>query len=214
MESIMKTLELTAKNLNKNNIKAYIVSNKDEVVTLISKLISKGSVVSNGGSMSLKECGVIDLLSNGDYNYIDRTAIDSYEAYTKTFSADAYFCSSNAVTENGELYNVDGNSNRISAIAYGPKSVIMVVGYNKIVKNLDEAVARVKKIAAPKNCVRLSSKTYCEKKGQCISCIDENNEMISGCDSDTRICCNYLVCARQRHKDRIKVILVPEELGY
>lgn len=81
------------------------------------------------------------------------------------FSTDAYFTSANAITENGELYNVDGNSNRIAAIAYGPESVIVVAGYNKIVKNLDEAINRVKSTAAPANTVRLNCKTYCNETG-------------------------------------------------
>lgn len=214
MKEIMELLKRTAENLEKNNMKAYIVNSKEEVPELVKKLINKGDVVSNGGSESLKECGVIELLSNGDYNYIDRTKMDPREAYIKAFSANHYFCSSNAITENGELYNVDGNSNRIAAIAYGPESVIMIVGYNKIVKDIDEAVKRVKTIAAPKNCIRLDINSYCKSKGQCKSYINENPEICDGCGSDTRICCNYLISARQRHKDRIKVILVPEELGY
>ncbi len=214
MNDIMKVLKTTAKNLEKNNIKTYIVDNIDEVTDLIKKLIKKGDTVSNGGSESLKECGVIDLLRSGDYSFIERAQSDPKEACIKAFSADVYFCSSNAVTENGELYNVDGNSNRIAAIAYGPDSVIMVVGYNKIVKNIDEAINRVKTICAPKNCERLEVNSYCNSKGQCMSCQNENPNICDGCNSDTRICCNYLISARQRHKDRIKVILVPEVLGY
>ncbi len=214
MNDIMKLLKTTAKNLEKNNIKTYIVDNKDGVADLIKKLIKKGDTVSNGGSESLKQCGIINILNSGDYNYIDRTKLEPKEAYIKAFSADAYFCSSNAITENGELYNVDGNSNRIAAIAYGPDSVIMVVGYNKIVKNIDEAINRVKTICAPNNCRRLEVNSYCNSKGQCMSYLNENPEICDGCNSDTRICCNYFISARQRHKDRIKVILVPEVLGY
>ncbi len=214
MNDILKLINSTAKNLEKNNIKTYIVNNKDEVADLIKKLIKKGDTVSNGGSESLKQCGIIDLLKSGDYNFIDRTQLEPKEAYIKAFSADAYFCSSNAITENGELYNVDGNSNRIAAIAYGPDSVIMVVGYNKIVKNIDEAINRVKAICAPKNCERLEVNSYCKSKGQCMSYLNQSSEICDGCNSDTRICCNYLISARQRHKDRIKVILVPEVLGY
>ncbi len=173
MNDIMKALKTTAKNLEKNNIKTYIVDNKDGVADLIKKLIKKGDTVSNGGSESLKQCGIIDILNSGDYNYIDRTKLEPKEAYIKAFSADAYFCSTNAITENGELYNVDGNSNRIAAIAYGPDSVIMVVGYNKIVKNIDEAINRVKTICAPNNCRRLEVNLYCNSKGQCMSYLNE-----------------------------------------
>ena len=111
--------------------------------------------------------------------------------------------SSNAVTEEGELYNVDGNSNRVAALAYGPDSVIVVAGCNKIVPDIAAAVERVKKIAAPVNATRLHCSTPCAKTGECMNC-----------HSDGRICCNYLVSAQQRHQDRIKVILVGEELGY
>ena len=134
--------------------------------------------------------------------------------YRKTFSADAYFASSNAITENGELYNVDGNSNRVAAILYGPASVILVCGYNKIVKNIDEAIDRVKRVAAPGNTIRLNIDAPCSKLGKCISADKEDAELCSGCKSDRRICCNYVVCAQQRHKDRIKVIIIGEEYGY
>ena len=214
MNEIMNLLKATSKNLEKNNIKTFICNNKEEVTELVKKLLPKGCTVANGGSESLKQCGVIDLLKSGDYNFIDRAQSDPKEACIKAFSADVYFCSSNAITENGELYNVDGNSNRIAAIAYGPDSVIMVVGYNKIVKNIDEAIKRVKTLCAPENCERLNINTYCRSKGQCMSYTNENPYICDGCNSDTRICCNYLISARQRHKDRIKVILVPEKLGY
>lgn len=213
-EIIQKRIEKTAKNLRGNNMEAYIVNSKDEVVPLVKKLINKGDTISTGGSISLKETGVMDLLKSGDYNFIDRTVLTPEETLIKTCIADEFMCSSNAITENGELYNVDGNSNRVSAIAYGPKSVIMVVGYNKIVSNIDEAIIRVKKIAAPANTIRLNIDTYCHEKGECISLSDKNCDMCSGCKSDSRICCNYLISSRQRHKNRIKVILVGDKLGY
>ena len=133
-----------------------------------------------------------------------------------SFSADVYLCSSNAVTENGELYNVDGNSNRTAAILYGPKSVIMVVGINKIVRNLDEAVQRVKNVSAPANALRLSCGTFCSEKGYCVSLEGKKGgiELCSGCQTDARICCNYVVSARQRQRNRIKVLLVGQDLGY
>lgn len=212
-------IEKTIKNLKENNMEAYFCENKEAACALVRTLINKGDVISSGGSVTLKETGVYDIITSSDYNYLDRTAQgitqeQIEEVYRKTFSADAYFASSNAVTENGELYNVDGNSNRVSAILYGPKSVILVCGYNKIVKNIDEAVDRVKRIAAPCNTVRLNIDTYCGKMGKCVSADDENAELCSGCKSDKRICCNYVVCAQQRHKNRIKVIIIGEEYGY
>ena len=176
-------------------------------------------MISNGGSVTLKQTGIYDIISSADYNYLDRsregiTREEVEEVYRKTFSADAFFTSSNAVTENGELYNVDGNSNRVAAILYGPKSVVVVCGVNKLVKNIDEAVERVKTKAAPPNTVRLGIDTYCAKAGQCVSMNKENPELCEGCHGDGRICCNYVVCAQQRHVNRIKVIIINEELGY
>ena len=102
----------------------------------------------------------------------------------------------------------------IAAIAFGPKSVIIIAGYNKIVRNLEEAEIRVKRTAAPANCERLSCGTYCSVKGECVSLSKSDREICDGCESDDRICCNYLISAHQRHKGRIKVIIVGEELGY
>lgn len=213
-----KYIENTMANLEKNNIKAFYVENKSEVVPLIKTLLTKGETISCGGSMSLKECGVNDeILNSGDYDFIDRTGLtgeDVRECYGKAFMADTYFCSSNAVTEAGELYNVDGNSNRVACIVYGPRQVIMVVGKNKIVPTIDDAIARVKTVAAPLNTKRLDCATPCHATGECISLSKENPSMCDGCLSKDRICCSYVVSGWQRHKDRIKVIIVNEEIGY
>lgn len=218
-EETKSRIEKTIKNLKANKMDAYFCETKQDACELVKSLINKGDVISSGGSVTLKETGVYDIITSSDYNYLDRTAPgitqeQIEEVYRKTFSADAYFASSNAITENGELYNVDGNSNRVAAILYGPKNVILVCGYNKIVKNIDEAVDRVKRIAAPNNTVRLNIDTYCGKTGKCVSAEDDNAELCSGCKSDKRICCNYVICAQQRHKDRIKVIIIGEEYGY
>lgn len=210
-------IEKTIKNLEKNGFKPYFVETKDEVVPLIETLINKGESVSNGGSETLKECNVFDLIKNGDYDFIDRTVLEGDElrqSYLRAFGCDTYFCSSNAVTENGELYNVDGNSNRVACIVYGPKQVIMVVGVNKIVKDINEAITRVKECCAPLNTKRLNCKTPCAVTGKCISLNSENPLICDGCGSEQRICCNYVVSAKQRHKDRIKIIIVNENLGY
>lgn len=204
-------MENIIKNLEKNNITAFCVKTKADVVPLIETLLKPGETVALGGSMSLFECGVIDFLRNGKYNFIDRykDGVDVRKVYIDSFNADTYFCSCNAVTEDGLLYNVDGNSNRVAAICYGPKSVIMVVGTNKIVKNIDEAIARVKNIVAPKNANRLSCRTYCAETCTCVS-----DEIGNGCDSDSRICANYVVSGKQRTPGRIKIIFVEENVGY
>lgn len=210
----MKRVEKLIKNLEKNNMCGYYVDNRTAVVPLVSKILCDGDTIATGGSMSLFECGVIDHLRSGKYNFLDRykpglTPQQLQEIYMESFLADVYFSSSNAITDNGELYNVDGNSNRVAAICYGPKSVIIVVGWNKIVKDLDEAIARVKTIAAPKNGNRLSCDTFCKSTGRCVS-----DNMTVGCNSNDRMCSNYVVSSYQRQKNRIKVILVGENLGY
>lgn len=154
-------------NLEKNGIKPYFVENKDEVVPLVKTLINNGESVSCGGSVTLDETGVKALMQNGDYDFIDRTGLQGEklrQSYIKTFGCDTFFTSSNAVTENGELYNVDGNSNRVACIVYGPRQVIMIVGVNKIVKDIDEAIYRVKTVCAPMNTQRLDVKTLAIKQ--------------------------------------------------
>lgn len=212
-------MEKTAEALRKNNMEVYIVDNCKEAVCQVEALLKEGETISCGGSETLKESGIMDLMKSGKYNFLDRskaeTREDAEEIYRKTFFADTFLTSANAVTENGEIYNVDGNSNRVAAIAFGPKSVIFIVGVNKIVRCLDCAVKRVKDTAAPCNGVRLKTNTPCEKTGECISLSNGTGcNMTSGCQSEGRMCCNYLVSAHQRHKNRFKVILVNEELGY
>lgn len=215
----MPTVNKTLDALRKNNMQAYFCPTAEEVCPLVKTLINKGDTVTHGGSVTLQQTKIPALLSNGDYTYLDRdkpglTREEIEEIYRKAFFADVYFTSSNAITENGELYNVDGNSNRTAAILYGPKSVIVIAGYNKIVPDINEAIARVKYQAAPQNTVRLDCKTYCAKMGQCVSLNKEDSLLSDGCKSEARICCNYVVSAQQRHKDRIKVIIVGEQLGY
>ncbi len=210
-------LERTAKNLEANNMKCFIAETKEDVLPIVRELLSEGATVACGGSMTLAETGVTDLLRSGDYNFLDRSGKSHEEAekiYRAAFSADVYLCSSNAITEDGELYNVDGNSNRVAAICFGPKSVIIVAGRNKVVRTLNDAVTRVKRFAAPMNTARLGCETYCRSKGECMAAASGSENMTDGCHSDARICCSFVVSARQRIKDRIKVILVNEELGF
>lgn len=218
MEKDMKKIEKTMSSLQRNNMAAYYVETREEVVPLLKTLMKEGETVTHGGSETLKECGVIDLLNSGAYNYLDRSKAQSPEEvekiYRGAYTADTFLASSNAVTENGLLYNVDGNSNRVSAILYGPKQVIFICGYNKIVKDLDEAVTRLKGTAAPMNTKRLKCETYCYKEGECLAFGKDASYMCDGCRSPQRICCNYVVSAWQRRKDRMKIIIVGEELGY
>ena len=214
---IEKRINKTGENLRKNNMEFYYAETKEDVCPIVESLIKEGDVITNGGTVTMKECGLSELLNSPKYKYLDRSKMtpeEVAELYIKAFSADVYISSSNAITEDGVLYNVDGNSNRIAAIAFGPKSVIIIAGYNKIVKDLNEAEIRVKREAAPPNCVRLDCATYCKEKGECVSLSKADHQISDGCGGDGRICCNYLISAHQRHKNRIKVILVGEELGY
>lgn len=214
---ILNRINRTASALKKNNMDFFYAESKVDVLNVLSNILKTGDVVATGGSVTLDECGVIDFLRSDKYKYLDRAAIDQDkldQLYRASFNADAYICSSNAVTENGELYNVDGRCNRIAAISYGPKTVIIIVGYNKIVSNLDEAVNRVKSTAAPANVQRLTCATYCYEKGYCASGLNGMKNIAEGCASESRICSNYLISAHQREKGRIKVIIVGERLGY
>ncbi len=215
MALISKVME----NLESNNMKPYYCESSKVALETVRGLLCKGDTVACGGSVTLKQIGAEELLRSGDYNFLDRgregiTPEEIEEVYRGAFSADAYLMSTNALTERGELYNVDGNSNRVAALLYGPKSVIIVCGYNKIVANTDEAVKRVKEIAAPLNTKRLHTASYCEFQGECKSLSDDKSFMCDGCKGQGRICCNFVVSAQQRKKDRIKVIIVGEELGY
>ena len=206
--------------LESNNIKAVYVQTKAEVCEIVKAMLFDGAVITAGGSMSLKESGVWDIINSPEYDFRDRskqgiTEEERTKAYKAAIGCDFFFCSTNAVTENGELVNVDGNANRISSIAFGPKKVIMIVGVNKIVKDIDEGFLRVKKIAAPKNGVRLKTGTPCEKTGRCIA-LEKNADpfVTDGCRCKTRMCADYLISAFQREKDRINVIFCGENLGY
>ena len=206
METVWQRMERTADALRKNNMEATCVKTAQDVVPVVRSLLHPGDVVSNGGSVSLAETGVMDLLRSGEYRFLDREGLSGDElgrVYRDAFSADAYFASANAVTDAGEIFNVDGNGNRVAAIAFGPKKVILVVGCNKLVADLHEAETRLETLAAPANTKRLSCATPCRETGVCAHC-----------HSPARVCCTYTVQRFQRQKGRIHVILVAEPLGF
>lgn len=215
-------IEKTLKALERNNMQGFYAETVDEARELALSLIPVGSTVANGGSVTLKEIGLLESIDKGDYTFIDRslakTPEELKEVYRKCFSADVYLSSTNALTTDGVLYNVDGTGNRIAAITYGPESIIIVVGKNKIVDSLSAAVERVKAIAAPPNCKRLSKETPCRKTGECIACKNSDStktdNILDGCGSPARICRDFLFTGVQAVKNRIKVIIVNEDLGY
>ena len=211
-------IKRTVEALKRNRFDARVVAHASEIPALIESLVEEGQTVAHGGSQTLKECGVIDLLSSGKYHFIEHGAgmskEQAWEADHAALSADWYFMSANAITENGELYNVDGNSNRVAALCYGPRHVVVVAGSNKIVRDLDEAVIRMKTLAAPANAIRLGCRTYCAQRGECVSLTAAAPLLADGCSSPDRICCSYVVTSFQRVPDRITVILTPESLGF
>ena len=201
-------IKRTIKALENNNIDSYYVKDREQLINKIEQLVEKNSVVTCGGSVTLMETGVLDYLRKGSYKFLDRyveglTQQEIKQIYRAAFSADAYFTSSNAITEDGELFNVDGNGNRVAAMLYGPDKVIIIAGVNKIVPDLECAIERNRKIAAPANAKRLNKKTPCAKLGYCMEC-----------SSEDRICLEYTLIRKQRAKGRIHVIFLDENLGY
>ncbi len=209
-ERISRTMDA----LRRNKMKPYFVEIREELFETVRELIKNDKLITAGGSMTLKESGVTDLLMS-EYKgiYLDRSEgknpDEVGEIFRKAFVSDTFFSSSNAITEEGELYNVDGNGNRVSAMIFGPKQVIVVAGVNKIVKDRNAAILRVEELTAPKNAARLNCQTPCAKTGKC-------EKLTAGvpCASPARICCSYVFLGQQRVPDRIKVILVNQELGY
>ncbi|MEG2500306.1 MAG: lactate utilization protein [Oscillospiraceae bacterium] len=203
-----KRIERTAAALEKAGFTTYCTDTAKDALSLIESLVPQNAICACGGSMSLSQAGVTALLQSGKYQYLDRaregiTAEEIGKVYRDTFSADYYFSSANAVTENGEIVNMDGNANRVAAITFGPSNVILLVGANKIVKNQDDAIRRIKEVAAPANAMRLGCKTPCAVTGKC-----------EDCHSPSCICCTMTVQRNSRPQGRIKVILVAESLGY
>ncbi len=198
--------EKAMENLRKNRIETFYVNNRDEALDLVKDIIPEGAVCRVGGSRTLHEAGIIELLEKGDYNFRDSHSVRPEEmpkVQREAFSADYFLASANAITEQGEIYNVDGIGTRVAPIIFGPENVILVVGTNKIVANMDEAVSRLEHLAAPANAQRIGCDTPCTKVGYCVHC-----------KNPQRICCSYVTLGYQRIPDRIKVIFVGEHLGY
>lgn len=188
------------------NMEAYYAETKEEALKKALELIPEGASVSWGGSMSIQEIGLTKALHEGNYEVYDRDLAKSPEEkqqiVLKGFECDYFLASSNAVSEDGILVNIDGRANRVAAIAFGPKNVLMIVGMNKVVKTEADAMSRAKNIAAPINAQRFG-KTPCAVTGECALC-----------KSPSCICCQTLVTRFSMEPKRIKIILVNEDLGF
>ncbi|WP_026504387.1 lactate utilization protein [Butyrivibrio sp. NC3005] len=207
-ENIFKRNELLAKKvisgLESRNMKGYYAQSKEEALKIALSLIPKKSKIAMGGALSAHEIGLVDELKNGDYNFIDRDkAADKRAAMLEGYDADFFLSSANAITEDGVLVNIDGNANRVSAIAQGPKKVLFIIGMNKVCDDVDGAMKRARNVAAPINAQRFGLSTPCAKTGSCMNC-----------KSPDTICCQFLITRFSRHADRISVIMVNDELGF
>ena len=206
-ENMRKRNEILAqtviKGLESRNMTGYYAADKEEAVKKALEVIGKGSTVAMGGCQSAHEIGLIQALEQGDYNYIDRSNMTPRESLMAAYDADVFLSSANAMTNDGIMVNIDGNSNRVSCIAQGPKKVVFIVGMNKICSDLDEAMKRARNVAAPANAQRFDVKTPCKVTGKCADC-----------KSPDTICCQFLITRYSRHEGRIHVILVNDTLGY
>lgn len=209
MEANKLRAQTIIKGLEKRNMEGVFCETKEDALKQALSYIKDGSSVSWGGSMSVSEIGLMDALKEGDYELIDRSVAKNYEEqreiFAKTVLADYYLMSSNAITLDGELINIDGTGNRVACLSYGPKNVIMIVGMNKVVNDVEDGIKRVRNFASPPNALRLNLKTPCSMTGRCADCY-----------GDTCICSQIVVTRRQSAgmRGRIKVILVGESLGY
>lgn len=195
------------KNLEKRNMKGYYCETASDALELVKTLIPEGSSVTNGGSETLAETGIMDLIQSPSYAFINRKSAKTPEEaralYGKIVTADYFLMSTNAITIDGELINVDGNGNRVACLIQGPAHVLVIAGMNKLVPTEEDGIRRVRNIAAPPNSIRVGANTPCSVTGVCADC-----------QSDRCICCHTVVTRRSSHPGRIQVILIGEDYGF
>ena len=190
--------------LASRNMTGYYAADKEAALKLALSLIPEGSTVTMGGGMSVHEIGLSEALKKGNYNFIDRDEMkDKRAAMLAAYDADFFLMSTNAMTQDGILVNIDGNSNRVSALAQGPRKVIIIAGMNKVCDDVDGAMKRARNVAAPINAQRFGLDTPCSKTGACMNC-----------KSPDTICCQFLITRYSKHAGRIHVILVNDYLGF
>lgn len=204
--SYSNTAESVIKEMKKRGIEGFYCETSADAVEQVLSMIEEESTVASGGSMTLEESGILPAVREGNYQYIDRmlakTEDEKRKVYAQSVMADTFLMSSNAVTLDGQLVNIDGNGNRVACLITGPKQVIVVAGMNKLVSTVEEGIDRVHNIAAPPNGVRLGLQTPCSMIGKCADCLSKE------------CMCSQVVITRMCKNDRIKVILVGETLGY
>ena len=201
------TANTIIKNLALRNMEGFFFETSAQAVEAILSMIPEESSISWGGSETFKETGMLNALKAGNYKLIDRSTVTTAEErraqYGEMAMSDYFFMSSNAVTLNGELVNIDGNSNRVGLLVHGPQHVFILVGMNKIVSDVESAVKRIRAHACPPNAKRLNKSTPCGLIGKCGECL-----------SSECMCNNIVITRRSGHTGRIKVFFIAEELGY
>ena len=207
-QNIVKRNELLAqkviKGLESRNMSGYYASDREEAKKIALSLIPEGSLITMGGGQSVWDIGLPQALKEGNYNFLDRNLVeDKRAAMLASYDADVFLASANAITEDGIMVNIDGNANRVSALAFGPKKLVLIVGMNKVCPDVDAAMKRARNVAAPINAQRFGLSTPCAKTGSCMNC-----------KSPDTICCQFLVTRFSRHTGRIHVILVNDALGF
>lgn len=206
-ESFKNTAATIISHLEKRGMSGIYCETKEDIVAKVNELIPDGSSVTWGGSETLVESGVLASLQNGNYELIDRKAAKTPEEsrvlYGKIVCADYFLMSTNALTVDGQLINIDGNGNRVACLINGPAYVIVVAGINKICANVEDGMRRIRTLASPPNAIRVGVKTPCASTGVCADCLSP------GC-----ICCQTVITRKSMHPGRITVILCPEEMGF
>lgn len=209
LESIIKIKQdKMIKAFAQNNMQITFVENFEQLHNYLKKYLCNQKTVALGGSMTLFETGVIDLLRQPDIQLYDRhqaglSREQVHDMFRKAFTSDLFITSTNALTIDGCLYNIDGTGNRVAAMIYGPQEVIVIVGKNKIFATEEEAINHIKTVSAPANAIRLNRKTPCTKSGVCMNC-----------SSPDRICSSYVKLGYQGNVNRIKIVVVDQDLGY
>ena len=203
-----ETTKKTIENLRAHSFSAEYVSSKEEAKDLVLDLIAPDRRVGVGGTVTVRELGLIEALKDRGHTVYDHwekglSPEEVHEMRIKQQTCDLFLTSVNAVTKRGELVSVDGAGNRLSAMLFGPKAVIIVAGVNKIVEDIPEALERIRNVAAPLNARRLGRRPPCTETGEC-----------SDCESPQRICRSTLIMERQSTLTDVTVVLVGEKLGY
>lgn len=206
-ESHAKAAKALAKNFEKRGMNFCYCESADKAREYILSLIPEGSSVSWGGSESMEEAGVIRAVKEGNYEVIDRksakTPEEARRLYGKIVCSDYYLMSTNAFTKGGELVNIDGAANRVACLAHGPAKVIVLASMDKMCSTVEEAVNRIRTMAAPPNALRVNANTPCAATGLCADCL-----------SPDCICCEILITRMSRIPGRITIVLTDEKLGF